>query len=45
MPDEKYTVLVVDDDRDITRAISIQLKKEGYDVIERTTARMLSTWR
>ncbi|MDD7646258.1 MAG: response regulator, partial [Ruminococcus bromii] len=34
MPDtDKKTILVVDDDREIVRAISITLEREGYDVL------------
>ena len=28
-----YNVLVVDDDREIVRAIEIYLKKEGYNIL------------
>ena len=31
---EKLTVLVVDDDREIVRAIAILLEKEGYQVLK-----------
>ena len=35
MPDtDKKTILVVDDDREIVRAISITLEREGYSVLK-----------
>ena len=35
MPDtDKKTILVVDDDREIVRAISITLEREGYNVLK-----------
>ena len=38
---EKLTVLVVDDDREIVRAISITLEREGYQIARIPIGEML----